>query len=127
MDACGRPILLKITEGHGHDGRSAKDMLGTLSCGDMLLADRANDSDSLREVLAKRGARANARLMPNRVNLPPFSNRLYRQRNLVERLFNKLKRSRGVATRYDNRDNNYLASVKLASARIWMRFNELMT
>ena len=50
---------------------------------------------ALREELAERGARANVRLMPNRVNLPPFNKRLYRQRNLVERLFNKLKHFRG--------------------------------
>ena len=63
----------------------------------------------------------------NRVNLPPFNKRLYRQRNLVERFFNKLKHFRAVATRYDKRDDNYLACVKLASTRIWMRFNESMT
>jgi len=78
----------------------------------------------LRQDLASRGARANVRLMPNRVNLPPFNKRLYRQRNLVERFFNKLKHFRAVATRYDKRDDNYLASVKLASIRIWIRFNE---
>lgn len=87
VDACGLPILLKLTEGQAHDGCSAKDMLGTLGRGDVLLADRAYDSDALREDLAGRGARANVRLMPNRVNLPPFSKRLYRQRNLVERFF----------------------------------------
>ena len=43
---------------------------------------------------------------------------------LVERFFNKLKHFRAVATRYDKRDDNYLASIKLASIRIWMRFNE---
>ena len=32
-----------------------------------------------------------------------------------------------VATRYDKRDDNYMASVKLASIRIWMRFNESVT
>ncbi|HEY5084568.1 MAG TPA: IS5 family transposase [Rhizomicrobium sp.] len=127
VDACGLPILLKLTEGQAHDGRSAQDMLGTLGRGDVLLGDRAYDSDALHENLAARGARANVRLMPNRVNLPRFSKRLYRQRNLVERFFNKLKHFRAVATRYDKRDDNYLASVKLASARIWMRFNESMT
>src|SRR5665213_1487506 len=127
VDACGLPILLKLTEGQAHDGRSAQDMLGTLGRGDVLLGDRAYDSDALREDLAARGARANVRLMPNRVNLPPFNKRLYRQRNLVERFFNKLKHFRAVATRYDKRDDNYLASVKLASIRIWMRFNESMT
>ncbi len=34
----------------------------------------------------------------------------------------KLKRFRAVATRYEKHDTNYLAVVKLASARIWMRF-----
>ncbi len=46
-----------------------------------------------------------------RVNLPPFNKRLYRQRNLVERLFNKLKHFRAGSTRYDKRGDNYLASV----------------
>jgi transposase len=127
VDACGLPILLKITEGQAHDGRSADDMLSSLSRGDILLADRAYDSDALRLDLAERGARANVKLMPNRVNLPPFNKRLYRKRNIVERFFNKLKHFRAVATRYDKRDDNYLASIKLASARIWMRFNESMT
>ena len=80
-------------------------------------------SDALRQNLAARGTRANVKLMPNRVNLPPFNKRLYRQRNLVERFFNKLKHFRAVATRYGKRDDNYLAAVKLASARI----NESMT
>ena len=127
VDACGLPILLKITEGQAHDGRSAHDMLASLGCGDTLLADRGYDSDALRLDLAARGTRANVRLMPNRVNLPPFSKRLYRKRNLVERFFNKLKHFRAVATRYDKRDDNYLASIKLAAARIWMRFNESVT
>ena len=124
VDACGLPILLKLTEGQAHDGRSAEDMLGTLGRGDVLLADRAYDSDALRQDLATRGAKANVKLMPNRVNLPPFNKRLYRKRNLVERFFNKLNHFRAIATRYDKTPENYLAGVKLASLRIWMRFNE---
>jgi transposase len=127
VDACGLPILLKITEGQAHDGRSAQDMLTSVGPGDVLLGDRAYDSDALRHSLSERGARANVRLMPNRINLPPFSKRLYRKRNLIERFFNKLKHYRAVATRYDKRDDNYLASIKLASVRIWMRFNESVT
>ena len=124
VDACGLPILLKLTEGQAHDGRSAEDMLGSVGRGDILLADRAYDSNALRETLAARGARANVRAMPQRLNPPSFSQRLYRKRNLVERFFNKLKQFRALATRYDKRDDNYLACVKLASVRIWMRFNE---
>jgi len=47
-----------------------------------------------------------------------------RERNLIERFFNKLKHFRAVATRHDKRDDNFLASIQLASIRIWLRFNE---
>jgi len=126
VDAEGLPIALKLTEGQAHDGRSAADMLGALTDGQILLADRAYDSDALRQSLAERGAWANIKPIANRKNIPAFSSFLYRYRNLVERFFNKLKHFRAVATRYDKRADNYLAGVKLASARIWMRFNESM-
>jgi hypothetical protein len=67
VDACGLPILLKITEGQAHDGRSADDMIDTIGRGDVLLADRAYDCNALRQTLAARGARANVKPMPNRV------------------------------------------------------------
>jgi transposase len=91
--------------------------------GQILLADRADDSDALRQNLARRGAWATIEPMPNRKNAPSFSAYLYRYRNLVERFFNKIKHYRAVATRYDKRVENFLAGVKLASLRIWMRFN----
>jgi len=122
VDAEGLPIALKLTEGQAHDGVSAKDMLGSLQRGQILLADRAYDSDQLRLSLAQRGAWANIKPMPGRKRVLAFSRFLYRYRNLVERFFSKLKHFRAVATRYDKRDDNYLAGVKLASARLWMRF-----
>ncbi len=126
VDAEGLPIDLKLTEGQAHDGRSAGDMLEALADGQILLADRAYDSDALRKSLAARGAWANIKPMPNRKNIPAFSSYLYRYRNLVERFFNKIKHYRAVATRYDKRADNFRAGVKLASIRIWMRFNESM-
>lgn len=124
VDAEGLPIALKLTEGQAHDGRSAEDMLEQMQAGQILLADRAYDSDAMRQRLAERGAWANVKPMPNRRHVPAFSAFLYKYRNLVERFFNKLKHFRAVATRYDKRADNYLAGVKLASLRIWMRFNE---
>ncbi len=88
VDAYGLPVRLKLTEGQAHDGRSAQDMLGTVRAGTILLADRAYDSNALRERLAERGAWGNIRAMPHRLNPPNFSKRLYRERNLVERFFN---------------------------------------
>jgi transposase len=122
VDINGNPIALKLTEGQAHDGRSAADMLGSVGDGQTLLADRAYDSDGLRQTLANRGAWANVKPMPGRINLPVFSPYLYRFRNLVERFFNKLKHFRAIATRFEKHDANYLALVKLAAARIWMRF-----
>jgi len=68
-------------------------------------------------------------------NIPPRSNRndpicfgryLYRARNLIERLFNKDQTvSAGRdATRYDKLAANYLASIQLASIRLWLRIKE---
>ena len=122
VDANGLPITLKITEGQAHDGRSARDMLAGLGEGDILLADRAYDSDELRQSTADQGAWANIKPMPNRVNVPIFSAFLYRYRNLVERFFSKLKHFRAVATRFEKHAANYLALVKLAASRIRMRF-----
>ena len=122
VDSNGLPITLKLTEGQAHDGRSAADMLGDLGPGQILLGDRAYDSDALRARLQAQGAWANVKPMPNRVNIPAFSAFLYRYRNLVERFFNKIKHFRAVATRFEKHDANYLALVKLAAVKIWMRF-----
>jgi transposase len=122
VDANGNPIALKLTEGQAHDGKSASDLLDRLGAGQTLLADRAYDSDRLRESLARRGAWANVKPMPGRVNIPAFSSFLYRYRNLVERFFNKIKHFRAVATRFEKHDANYLAVIKLVATRIWMRF-----
>jgi transposase len=53
-----------------------------------------------------------------------FSKRLYRERNLIERFFSKLKHFRRVATRYDKLAANFLAMVQLASMRLWLRAYE---
>jgi transposase len=124
VDAMGLPILLKLSEGQAHDGRSAQDMYQSLEAGNVLLADAAYDSNRLHQTMKDRGATANVKSMPNRLKPPSFDKELYKQRNQVERFFNKLKHFRAIATRYDKRDDNYLASIKLASLRIWLRFNK---
>src|SRR5688500_13068904 len=90
----------------------------------MLLADRGYDADWIRALASEQGAWAN--IPPNRNRKEPicFSPCLYRSRNLVERFFNKIKQYRRVATRYDRLAANYLAFVKLASIRLWLRAYE---
>ena len=124
VDANGNPITVMLSEGQAHDGTSAADMLDSVAAGQTLLGDGGYDSDALRAAMAERGAWANIKPNPRRVKVPPFSQYLYRFRNLVERFFNKLKHFRAVATRYEKHDANYLALVKLAAIRIWLRHNE---
>lgn len=127
VDACGLPIALKLTEGQAHDGKSAEDMLAALPRRCVLLADRGYDSDALRAMIAAQGATANIRPLDHRIDPPAFSKRVYKRRNLVERFFNKLKHYRAIATRFDKHDANFMATIKLAALRIWMRFNESVT
>lgn len=127
VDAEGRPVVLKLTPGQAHDGRSAADMLDGVKDGQILLADRAYDSNALRQTMADRGAWACVKPMTTRKGTIAFSSFLYRYRNLVERFFGKLKHFRAVATRFEKHPENYLALVKLAATRIWLRSYESVT
>ena len=73
---------------------------------------------------SQKGAWANIPPKRNRIEPICFSPYLYRARNLVERFFNKIKQCRRIATRYDKLAANYLAFVKLASIRLWLRAYE---
>ena len=89
-----------------------------------MLADKAYDADRIRASLHGKGAFANIPPKANRRSKPYFSTWLYRERNLIERFFNKIKQFRRIATRYDKLAENFLASLKLACVRIWLRGNE---
>ena len=57
--------------------------------------------------------------MPNRRAIPRFDAAAYRQRNLIERAFCRLKDWRAIATRYDKTARNFLAGICLAAVLIW--------
>jgi transposase len=67
------------------------------------------------------GAGRNIPPKNNRRWKPSFSKRLYRECNLIERFFSKLKHIRRVATRWDKLADSFLAMVQLASMRLWLR------
>ncbi len=100
--------------------------LGALGEGDVLLGDKAYDANWLRQQIEAQGAAPNIPDKSNRKENHCFSKTLYKERNLVERFFNKIKHFRRIATRYEKYAENYLAMIKLASIRIWMRHNESM-
>ena len=88
------------------------------------MADAASDSDAFRMFLTNRGTTPVIKQNPTRKNLHPFNKEAYKGRNIIERAFSRLKDWRRVATRYDKLSANYLAFIKLASIRIWLRANE---
>ena len=103
------------------DDRLCSVLLAGLEPGSTLLADRGYDADWIRAHASEHSAGANIPPKRNRREPICFSPYLYRARNLVERFFNTIKQCRRIATRYDNLVANYLAFVKLACIRLWLR------
>ena len=73
----------------------------------------------INELIEEQGAVPNIPPKANRKGTFVFSGWVYRQRNLVERFFNRIKQFRGIATRYDKDPANFLAAVKLVATLIW--------
>lgn len=126
-DARRLPIRLGLTAGQTHDGQIADSLLDHLGPRTIVLADKAYDADRIRELIQDQGATPNIPPKSNRRWKPCFSKRLYRERNLIERFFSKLKHFRRVATRYDKLAANFLAMIQLASMRLWLRAYESTT
>ena len=124
VDAMGLPIRLGLTPGQAYDGEVAMDLLVALPEDAMVLADKAYDANAIREMIDGQGAWANIPPKSNRKDPICFSPHLYKARNLVERFFNKIKHFRRIATRYDKLAANYMAMIKLASIRVWLRVYE---
>jgi transposase len=124
VDARGLPIRLGLTAGQTHNGQIADTLLNRLRPRTIVLADKAYDADRIRELIQDQDATPNIPPKSNRRWKPCFSKRLYRERNLIERFFSKLKHFRRVATRYDKLATNFLAMVQLASIRLWLRAYE---
>lgn len=112
-------MALSLTPGQAADINQAVPLLDQVEP-DALLADKGYDSDALVDALEERG------ITPV---IPPKANRreprqtdfaLYRERNLVERFFNKLKQYRAIATRYDKLANTFLAAVALVCVLFWL-------
>ena len=120
VDAAGRPVKLRLTPGQAGDAPVAPVLLDELAPGATLLADRAYDTNAVRDLAAARDAWANIPARKTRKETFAFSVWVYRQRNRVERFFNRIKQFRGLATRYDRRPENFLAGLKLAAIRIWL-------
>ena len=90
-------------------------MLDAAPPADELLADKAYDSDAIREDLHGRGMRPVIPNKDDRKFLHPFDRKRYRSRNAIERMFCRLKDFRRIATRYDKLARNYLSGALIAA------------
>lgn len=97
----------------------ARGLLEPLPSARLCAADTAYDSDALRRFLIARGTCPVIPNNPTRKHLHPFDRQAYRRRNLIERMFCRLKDWRRVATRYDKLATNFAAAVLLAAAVTW--------
>lgn len=83
-----------------------------------MLADKAYDSDAILEKIATMGATAVIPPKSNRTVQRKYDKHYYKERNLIERFFCRLKQFRGIATRYCKRGKYFLSAIKLASSII---------
>ena len=119
-DALGRPLRFILTGGQVNDIIPASALLDGIE-GKIVIADRAYDSNRFRQTIADRGMTAVIPSTRSRKRAIPHDAELYKNRNRIERCFNKLKHFRHFATRYDRRAIHFLAFIHIASTLIWMR------
>ncbi len=89
---------------------------------DALLGDKGYDSDDIIAALEEIGIEAVIPSKSNRKEPRQINRETYKRRNLIERMFNKLKNWRRVATRYDKTATSFLAFITIASVKLWMPF-----
>ena len=90
----------------------------------MVLANKAYDADWLRRAIESSGAAPNIPSMRHHKWTARFSRVLYRERNRIERFFNKIKHFRRTATRYEKPAANYLPMIKRTAIEICPRSYE---
>jgi len=126
VDENGLPIRLSISAGQASDKAAAPALIDSLTRATHVVADRGYDAMALVEQIRSRGAQAHIPTQRDRKVQRSVDHTIYRQRNLVERYFNKIKHFRRIATRFEKLAVTYLAAVALASARLWTRSYESM-
>jgi transposase len=89
-----------------------------------VVADRGYDSNAVLNLIERSGARPSIPSCSRRLVRRTVDPAIYRQRNLIERFFCKLKQFRRIATRFDKLARNFLAAILIASTRLWLRAYE---
>jgi len=119
-DALGNPLDFILTEGERADCTQALQLLAGKS-GGAILADKGYDVDYIEEAIAAMNAEVVIPPKLNRVAPRNYDSHLYKERSLIECMFNKMKHFRGVATRYSKLAISYMAFLHLAAIIRWLK------
>ncbi len=119
VDGDGKALNFIITDGSVSDCTQAKGLLEPIIHKDaLILGDKAFDTDKILDYIASKMAVAVIPPKKNRKVQRKYDKETYKNRNQVERFFNRLKNFRRVATRYDKLASSFLAFVQLAATLI---------
>ena len=117
-DALGRPLRFVITAGQVNDCTQADRLLLGSVATEYVIADKGYDSDRVLEKVQELGAVAVIPPRSNRKVQREYDRELYKERNLIERTFNKLKHCRRLATRYDRKALYFFGSFLYLAASL---------
>ena len=112
-------VALYLTAGQAHDGRQFENLYESLEIENVLehaVLDKGYDADRIRERLRLDGVEAVIPPISTRATVIAYNKERYRERNRVERFFNKIKQFRRIATRYDKLSKTFFAAVHLVAA-----------
>lgn len=117
-DARGQPIRFILTGGQAGDAPQGVPLLSGIKA-THVIADRGYDTDGVLGFIHEQGAVPVIPPTSRRKVQRAYDRELYKERNLIERAFNRLKCWRRIATRYDRRSLYFLAALHLAAAVTW--------
>ena len=120
VDSLGNPVRLLLTAGQVSEYTEAEALIDGFQAA-FVLADKGYDSDAFVEAINNNGAVPVIPPRSNRKVLRGYDKDLYKERNLVERLFQKLKEYRRIATRYERLARNYMTMLNLGSILVWLK------
>ncbi len=109
-----------LTGGQESEYRQAEALIEDYTPG-VVIADKGYDSDAFVEAIERRGASAVIPPRKCRKEARAYDAHLYKERNLVERFFQKAKNFRGIATRYTRLKRNYQAMLDLVATVICLK------
>lgn len=119
VDALGNPVRFILTAGQCSEIKQAIPLIAGYSA-DYVMADKGYDADALIGEIQSIEAIAVIPPKSNRKIPRDYDEYLYRERNLVERVFQKLKHYRRIATRYERLAVTYQAMLSLVASIIWL-------